>query len=353
MIDTGASLPDILRELIGCPSVTEREEILCDLLEETLAGKGGRLAREGNSLILHRDSGCAERIALVGHIDTVPVGGSTTEAYVKEGSLYGRGACDMKAGLAVMLKILDDLESDQLTPRYNLSFVFYDGEEGPVPNGINSLLEKGHFKGVDFAFILEPTESLYSVGCLGSLAVRKEVLGVSAHSANPRTGVNALERAMDIFRKIGDMDREIGETRFIDGLPYYETVNVTALNTFNAFNVLPPRAELVINYRFSPELSLGEASEKLYSRIGEEGVTILDAVGSAYGGNAIEGFLKQGIKREIMQAWTDMAQLIDAGIPAINFGPGSIRHAHKPDERISLKELEDFYVSLSEHLAGS
>ncbi|MBN2656843.1 MAG: succinyl-diaminopimelate desuccinylase [Spirochaetales bacterium] len=350
MIDIGAELPVILKELIAVKSVTDEEKDLCNILEKTLEPLEGELIREGNSLVYHLNRGKEKRIALIGHIDTVPVGNSTTEAYEKDGSLFGRGACDMKAGLAVMLKIISEEADGRIGLSHNVSFYFYSGEEGPVPNGINTLLERGHFRDVDFAYILEPTEARYSVGCLGSLAVKKEVFGVSAHSANPRTGENALNKALEIYSKVREMDGLIGSDRTLDGLLYYETVNITALNTSNAFNVLPPRAELMINYRFSPERSVEEAKELLFSYLGEENTFMADEAASSYAGKEIESFLTDRIDREIMQAWTDMAQLNAAGIPAVNFGPGSIRHAHKPDEHINLKDFSDFYKSMLLHL---
>ena len=350
MIDLKQDLVSILCDLIRVESVTDNEKKLCDILYETLGQFKGRLVRDNNSLVLHTDLGKEKRVALIGHIDTVPIGNSTTEAYIKDDSVWGRGACDMKSGLASMLKVLYDIETGEITPQHNLSYIFYENEEGPIPNGINALLEKQHLKEIDFAFVLEPSEGNYSVGCLGSLAVRKEITGVSAHSANPKTGVNALDEAFRVYDKVKLMDSRIGSVQSIEGLDFYETVNVTTLNTFNAFNVLPPRAELIINYRFSPHRSNREARELLYSYIGEEGVSIVDEVGSSYVGNENKSFLLQGIDSEIMQAWTDIAQLNAAGIPAINFGPGSIKHAHKPDERISISDFKDFYTNLIKHL---
>lgn len=350
MIDTKGDIVSILIDLIAVESVTDNEKKLCDQLVETLAVYDGELIREGNSLVLHMNLGRKSRIALIGHIDTVPIGDSTIEAYVDDDTLWGRGACDMKSGLASMLKVLDDLNKGLIKPVHNLSFVFYENEEGPIPNGINTLLEKNHLDQVDFAYVLEPTEGHYSVGCLGSLAVKKEIKGVSAHSANPKTGVNALDEALDIYEKIKLMDKEVGSIQNIDGLEFYETVNVTSLNTFNAFNVLPPKAELIINYRFGPARTIKEARELLLTYMGEEGVTFLDEVGSCYIGSDNKTFLLQGTESEIMQAWTDIAQLNEAGIPAINFGPGSIKFAHKPDERISIADFKEFYKKLIDHL---
>ena len=78
-------------------------------------------------------------------------------------------------------------------------------------------------------------------------------------------------------------------------------------------------------------------------RYGEDDITVLDKADSCYIGNKGDKFLHDTIEREIMQAWTDIAQLNKAGIPAINFGAGSITKAHKPDERINIQELLDFY----------
>ena len=350
MIDLAKDLVDILIDLIEVESVTDNEKPLCDLLFETLSSYEGKLIRENNSLIFHLDNGKKNRIALIGHIDTVPIGDSTTKAYVKDDALWGRGACDMKSGLASMLKVLDQISRGEISPDHNVSFIFYEREEGPIPNGINTLLDKQHLSDIDFAFVLEPTEGHYSVGCLGSLALKKEIKGVSAHSANPITGENALNEALIIYENIRSMDKQIGSVREIDGLEFYETVNVTSLNTFNAFNVLPPRAEMIVNYRFSPGTSIKEAEDLLFSYLGEDGITIIDEVGSCYIGSDNRKFLKPGINSEIMQAWTDIAQLNDAGIPAINFGPGSIKHAHKPDEHISIKDFNEFYNKLIQHI---
>jgi len=350
MIDLKQDLVSLLCDLIKVESVTDDEKAFCDLLFKTLSQYKGSLIRVDNSLIYHHDAHKENTIALVGHIDTVPIGDSTTNAYIEGDSVWGRGACDMKSGLASMLKTIYELESGTVEPKYNVTFIFYEREEGPIPNGINTLLEKGHLSKINFAYILEPTDGNYSVGCLGSLAVKKEIKGLSAHSANPKTGKNALDEAFAIYKKINTLDRSICSIQKIDEYEFYETVNITSLNTSNAFNVLPPKAEMMVNFRFSPLRSTEEARILLYSCIGEDGVTMIDEVGSCYIGSDNKKYLLPGIESEIMQAWTDIAQLNEAGIPAINFGPGSIKYAHKPDERITIAELKEFYISLIRHI---
>ncbi len=351
MIDIKQDLISLLSDLIRVESVTDNEKTLCDLIFNTLSNYKGELIREGNSLLFHLDFGFDTTIALVGHIDTVPVSESTTEPTIKDGELWGRGACDMKSGLACMLKVLFDIVNKNITPKNNISLVFYEKEEGPLPNGINYLIDKGHLENIDFAYVLEPTEGKYSVGCLGSLAVKKEVYGLSAHSANSKRGKSALLETVKIFENINKMNQEISGESNIDGLEFYETVNVTTLETLNkAFNVIPSKTEMVVNYRFSPLKNCEQAMNLLIEYYGQENITVLDKADSCYIGNAHKQFLRDGTPCEIMQAWTDIAQLNRAGIPAVNFGAGSITVAHKADERILISELEDFYKLLIKHL---
>ncbi len=350
MIDIKKDLISIACDLIKIESETDNEKNLCNILFETLNICDGKLIRFENSLVLTINGGKEKHIALVGHLDTVPVDKSSLDPEIKDGELWGRGACDMKSGLACMLKIIDDIQREKIIPEYKISFVFYEKEEGPIPNGINNLLDNNLLDTVDFAYVLEPTGGLYSVGCLGSIAVKKEVSGISAHSANPLTGKNALDELFLIYDKVRNMNKEIGKTQSINGLKFYETVNVTAVNTYNAFNVIPSKADMIINFRFSPLRTVNEAREFLIDFIGREGVSILDESGSCYIGDIKSIYLKNGIECEIMQAWTDIVQLNEAGISAVNFGAGSIRFAHKPDERISIPELKTFYKKLITYL---
>ncbi|WP_028973699.1 M20/M25/M40 family metallo-hydrolase [Spirochaeta cellobiosiphila] len=350
MINLKETLPDVLKSLISFQSVTGEEKVFADSIELLLSSYSGDMVRVHNSIVYKINANADSHIAFIGHIDTVPVEDSTTEAYEEAGYIYGRGACDMKAGLAVMLKMIDDIESKFFDLKHNVSFVFYEGEEGPLPNGINLLLDKSLISDIDFAYVLEPTEGLYSVACLGSLTVKKTITGVSAHSANPRTGKSAMIEALQVCDAITRMDAEINQDDNISGYPFYQTVNVTTFNTSNAFNVIPSQIELLINYRFSPKLNSEEAMDILLSYISEENIEVIDNSPSCYAGDNSKEYLLPHIKKEVMQAWTDIAQLNNAGIPAVNYGPGSIKNAHKPDERIRIQELSDYYSNIILHL---
>ncbi|MGL1890542.1 MAG: M20/M25/M40 family metallo-hydrolase [Spirochaetaceae bacterium] len=351
MIDIKLDIVEVLSSLISVESETNNEKLLCDMIYSVLSNYNGELIRVSNSLVLHMDFGKQKRIGLVGHIDTVPVAKSSTIPTIKDGALWGRGACDMKSGIACMLKVLNDIDLGLIEPNHNLTLVFYEKEEGPCPNGINYLLDAKHLDNLDFAYVLEPTEGKYSVGCLGSLAVKKEVYGISAHSANSKRGKNALLESMEIYSQIDEMNNEIDGITDIDGYEYYETVNVTALHTdTKTFNVIPAKVEMLVNYRFSPDKSSRVALAYLLEHLGQDNITVVDQADSCFIGSSGDLFLLDGVEREIMQAWTDIAQLNVGGVPAVNFGAGSIKVAHKPEERIVIKELKEFYTLLVKHL---
>ncbi|MDP8958026.1 MAG: M20/M25/M40 family metallo-hydrolase, partial [Actinomycetota bacterium] len=165
-------LTDTLVELVDIPSVTGHEGRICTYLAERLLPSWGMEAVEriGNSLLVGRRTG-RPIIAVVGHIDTVPEQGQGA-ARVEDGRLFGLGASDMKAGVAVMVHLLED-EVLRAGP-YDLVAVFYDGEEGPADrNGLGRVLELATWLSeAELGVVLEPTDLELQLGCLGFLNAR-------------------------------------------------------------------------------------------------------------------------------------------------------------------------------------
>lgn len=352
MFDISLSLEDLTACLIKKNSVIGNEKEITDQIEKIFIENGLEIERVENSLIARMNLQKDKTVALVGHLDTVPLSRKNqTIPEVKDGNLIGLGACDMKCGIASALKILYEIKSGTILPKHNLVFVFYDGEEGPLPNGITRLIDKHKLNDIDFAYVLEPTCSKYSVGCLGALTIKIAIQGVSAHSANPKTGRNALKEAAKILKIIEETDYDLSETREIDGMPFYETINVTQLTTENASNVIPQKANLTINFRFSPKRTAEEAKEFVYSLIDKDLVYFVDCADSCFvHSEKTQDFLHGSIEHEIMQAWTDIAQLNAAGIPSVNFGAGDIKVVHKPEEFVNIDELHKFYELLKQHI---
>lgn len=347
MIDSTKDILTILKSLIEIYSESGHEEKICDGILKDLEKKGLKITKKANNIVCDFDYGMSQTVALVGHIDTVsPSKENQTKAELKGKELFGLGACDMKAGLACMLKLADDLKNKKIKPTKNIRLVFYEGEEVALPNGLTKLINERDLEGTDFAFVLEPTNGEYSLGCLGSMTVHVNVKGKAAHSSLAWLGDNSVYNSQKIISAIKDYGNK---EELVSGQKIIETMNITQIATNNKHNVIPQECILTINYRFSPTKSSLEAEKVLGDLIKQE-FKVIDNSPSCIVGKNAENFLKPEIKRHILQAWTDIAQLNLAGIPAVNYGPGDISVAHTPEERISIEELNNFYNSLIKHL---
>lgn len=358
MIDISKSVDRIAYDLMSIKSPTGKEQAIFKRIKQTLEGNGiGLESESANNAVYSFYFGKEKTIAYVGHLDTV--GASIPTQYspiILKGQLYGRGAVDMKSGLACMLKLANDFKRGNLTPKHNVSLVFYSGEEGPLPNGLNKLIDNGSLDGIDFAYVLEPTRGKYGIGCLGSITANIHIPGKSAHSALPEKGVNAIYSSLPIISGLNEFRPE---KRILNGTRVSEALNITRANTSNEHNVIPNEFVLTVNYRFLWGRTLSQAKQRLKdivlsertSKTGKIRIEFLDESPSCLVRNEhTKEFLQKGIESKLFRGWTDIAQLNLAGIPAVNYGPGRFDLAHKADERISVQELRDFYTTLAQNL---
>ncbi|MFM7204766.1 MAG: succinyl-diaminopimelate desuccinylase [Myxococcota bacterium] len=343
-------LIDRTLELIQIPSVTGQEAALGDHLMTLIPqlAPDVSLHRVGSSVLAFTPSQPGRpTIGLFGHTDTVrpapdqPVG-------VFHDRIFGCGASDMKAALAVMLELLQ--EHRGLT-RANLVFVFYDKEEGPwVDSGMGPVLEAGLLPPLDLALCLEPTDNVIQVGCVGTLHLSATVRGRRAHSARPWQGDNAVTRALPLLQQAAawtPRDVSFGDISF------REVMSVTLIEGGTNRNVIPDQVKVNVNFRFAPGRAPEEAVEickqHLLAGYGDalppEGIQF-DVIDLAPSGKVYpdEPLLRawqqaEGLRVEPKQAWTDVARLTQLGIPAVNFGPGETAQAHQARESISIELL--------------
>jgi len=346
------SLAGDLAWLIGIPSPTGEEEALCNALARRLSrrfGAGG-LLRVGNSLVAGQP-GRGALLTLFGHLDTVPAQGNAVPEE-RGNRVFGRGASDMKSGLAVMLALLEDPEV--AAGPYSVAGVFYDKEEGPAhENGLEAVLDAvGWLSRSDLAVVLEPTDLELQLGCQGTLNARVTFLGEAAHSARPWLGVNAIARAGEW---LAAMHRREPVTVPVAGLEFREVMTVTTARGGVAANVIPDRFELNLNYRFPPSFSLEEAEARLRAAASAaDEVEIFDRApaGAIPEGNPHLARLERvsGARRTGKQAWTDVARLTRRGVPAVNYGPGEVALCHRADESVSVAAMETALANLKRFL---
>ncbi len=338
------TLTDTLRWLVDIPSVTGEEEEICRAVEERLAHLPRR--RVGKSTVIgHR--GNRPLIVLAGHLDTVPSQGQGP-ATVVDGRLHGLGATDMKGGLAVMIHLLED--AGVAAGPYDVVGVFYEAEEGPSSsNGLEPVLQaESWLSEAEFAVVLEPSDGQLQIGCNGAINALVTFTGTSAHSARPWWGENAISKAGEW---LAELHRRQPALHVIDGLEYREVMSVTMANGGIAPNIIPPRFNLNLNYRFNPRRTIDEAIREVMAVCEPaDEVEIVDAApaGPVEAGHPFLRGLREvsGAELAAKQGWTDVARLGVYGIPAVNFGPGEAIQAHQADESVALDDLAAIFGSL-------
>lgn len=348
------SLRSTLLDITAVPSPIGDEEALCNVIEDRLRGSLGSdaVARHQHSLVVraavHPDR---PRIALVGHLDTVPTE-HDGPARVEGDRLYGAGAADMKSGLAVMLELAERLDREHLP--CDLTLVFYEREEGPfAENMLGPLLDRfTHLHQLDLAICLEPSDNKLQLGCMGSVHVTVRFRGRTSHSARPWQGKNAILAAAELLTALrARAPRDV----IIDGYEFREVVSPTMASGGRARNIIPDLFELNLNYRFAPGRTPEDVVSELRDLVGESAEvepTDLSPAGRPHAAHPLVLHLAAcGVTRtEIKQAWTDVARFDSIGVPAVNFGPGTQGQAHQRNEYTDLPQLYQGYAILERFL---
>ncbi len=337
-------LVETLRWLVDIPSPTGREVDLRDAIASRLESHPS--SKIADSLVVGRPG--AGKVLLVGHLDTVPLQGETGSR-IDDDRVHGLGSTDMKSGLAVMIHLIEALGTDSVLG------VFYAGEEGPLAgNQLGPIMDQlPELQEASAGVVLEPTNRAIEAGCNGAINASVSFLGEPAHSARPWLGVNAITRAGQFLMDLDDLAPEDHE---IDGLVFREVTSVTKAIGGVANNVIPGRFDLNINYRFAPDRSLDEAIEVLREvcAIADQ-FEVADAAPAAAPDVEHPLFLRlaEASSASVLpkQGWTDVAQLAQRGIPAVNFGPGEASLAHKPGESVRVSDLAWSYEALLECLS--
>ena len=352
--------------LMDINSVSGNETELADAVEAALRGIPQlRLVRDGDSLIARTELGRAERVILAGHLDTVPlpvtdgargtVPSSWDSGVPGAGVVYGRGATDMKGGVAVQLALAATMFDGGAVPGRDVTFVFYDHEEvEAVKSGLGRLLRNhaGLLDG-DFAILLEPTDGTVEGGCNGTMRLEATTLGEAAHSARAWMGSNAIHAAAPILARLAAYEPQ---TINVDGLDYRESLNAVRIHGGTAGNVIPDRCVVEINYRFAPDKSPDQAEAHVRELLAGFDVVRTDSAAGARPGlnhPAAASFVAAvGAEPKPKYGWTDVARFSELGIPAVNFGPGDALLAHKDNEHVDADAIRECLRALRSWLAG-
>ncbi|MBM7505313.1 succinyl-diaminopimelate desuccinylase [Agromyces aurantiacus] len=355
-LDLGADVVAITQAICDVPSESGDEGRLADLIVDALAGAAHlEVIRDGDTIVARTHLGRERRVVIAGHLDTVPINDNlptTLEEADGRRILWGRGTVDMKAGVAVQLKLAYELAD----PAVDVTWMWYDHEE--VAAGLNGLgrvlrVHPELFEG-DFAILGEPTRAEVEGGCNGTLRAELRARGRRAHSARSWVGDNAIHKLAPALDRLAAYE---AETVTVDGLEYREGLNAVLVHGGVAGNVIPDEAVLTLNYRFAPSRSVAEATAHVRELFPEYEVAITDSAEGARPG--LDDPLAQQFVRAVgaearpKYGWTDVARFSALGIPAVNFGPGDPLLAHADDERVDCDEILACERALRDWLTGA
>ncbi len=298
-----------------------------------------------------RDAPC---IVLHGHLDVVPGRPEQFEPRIEGDRLIGRGAYDMKGGLAAMMCALKDTEAqDQI--RVRLICVSDEESEEIDERSTDAIVQSG--LGGDFAITGEPTNLHIGVQAKGVLAMRIVVHGRAAHSSTPWLGDNAVLKAVDVFRAIESLPFSRESSEMFDR----PSINLGRIQGGDALNKVPDWCEMAVDIRYLPGQDPGEilAQVRAIAAIDVKRTFIHPPVTVSRADPFVQA-LCDAVARSMPDRETvsvgrdgasDAASFIEAGIPAVEFGPGGGGH-HGPDEWVSLASLAHYRRALSDFVSA-
>ncbi len=263
--DQGHPAVALARALIACRSVTPADAGAQDVLAEALGGLGftitrlpfGPPGRQTPNLYARIGTG-APHLCFAGHTDVVPPGDAAWSAdpfgaTIRDGVLYGRGACDMKGAIACFVAAAGACLADGL-PGGSLSLLITGDEEGPATDGTIRVLDwmAANRQIPDFCLVGEPTNpamlgETIKIGRRGTLNAAIAVDGVQGHVAYPQRADNSVHRLVRLLSALTETSLDDGSDAFQPS-----SLQVTSIDVGNpATNVIPARASARFNIRFN------------------------------------------------------------------------------------------------------
>jgi acetylornithine deacetylase len=305
-------------------------------------------------------------IALSGHVDTVPVEGQAWTSNPRtlqhrDGKWYARGAADMKGFVASALAAVPEMQARGLVRPMHL-FISYDEET--TCDGARRLIEDLRESGLrpEFCIVGEPSGMRPVVAHKGRMAVRVLVHGLPGHSSEPARGVNAVHAAAEAIAWVSaEARRFASEGPFEEGFdPPHTTIHVGTVRGGTSLNIIPERAEFVMEWRTVPADDFFREIERMREFVGRTIEPAMRQVGSGTGfafevvswipglslapDHQLTGIVKQLTGSNSIgkvSYGTEGGLYQEAGIPTIICGPGHIAQAHQPDEWIAQSQLDE------------
>ena len=328
-------------------------------VDEFLSGRANLLAR------LPGEGRDRPSLMLCGHMDVVPASGTAWDAdpfaaELRDGKIYGRGASDMKSGLAAMAVAVANLRQEETAFPGDVLFAATASEEVDC-RGARRFVERGILEGVGAVVIAEPTREDVILAHKGALWVEITTRGKSAHGSAPETGINAIEHMHHVLGELLQNFRFEVDPDPALGAP---TLSVDRIDGGVAVNVVPDECRLQIDIRTVPAQDHGEILQDIERRIDSlrddlPGLNYeIEVMQERLAVNTPEeeriAQVAEGLREETYDSpssragasyYTDASVLIESypDLAVVLYGPGDDRLAHQPNECV---DVESFVHSI-------
>ncbi|MHC2994126.1 MAG: M20 family metallopeptidase [Candidatus Atribacteria bacterium] len=354
-------LNDLLQKLIQIKSVNPpgNENEIANfikefLLKDDISSEFVPLEEGRNSVVAKIEGKEKRNITLCGHLDTVKVKEedwikTPFQGLIENRRMYGRGASDMKGGVAAILYTAVLLKRRGITLKKTVQLALTADEEWGY-RGAKILVDKGYFEQTDFLIITEPTNLQVSIGEKGELWIKAKFYGKSAHGSTPDLGVNTVIPGSKFILKVSDEYKRLFNQ---DPLWGKTSINIGQFHGGVQVNIVPNYSEIQLDFRVISE----EDKERAMELVRKTGKDIAEKYGVQFSGEIFNyhppiftssdnPYVKKFMqvtrvnKASIIKYCTDGGTIIpEKKIPFIIFGPGDIAQAHQPDEFIKLDTL--------------
>ncbi|EOW3721764.1 ArgE/DapE family deacylase [Listeria monocytogenes] len=366
----------ILKDIVNIDSTNGHEEQVANYLQKLFAEYGIESEKvqydvDRASLVSEIGSNDGKVLAFSGHMDVVDAGDVSKwkfppfEATEHEGKIYGRGATDMKSGLAAMVIAMIELHEEKQKLNGKIRLLATVGEEvGEL--GAEQLTQKGYADDLDGLIIGEPSGHRIVYAHKGSINYTVKSTGKNAHSSMPEFGVNAIDNLLLFYNEIEKFVKSIDATNEILGDFIH---NVTVIDGGNQVNSIPEKAQLQGNIRSIPEMdneTVKQVLVKIINKLNKQENVNLELifdydkqpVFSDKNSDLVhiaKSVASDIVKEEIpllgISGTTDAAEFTKAKkeFPVIIFGPGN-ETPHQVNENVSIEnylEMVDVYKRIA------
>ncbi len=266
---------DLLKKLIKIESISPNDNGCFDVIKQQFDGLNFAFEENNykniSNLIITNGDSKNKTFCFLGHTDVVPPGPESEwtvppfSGEIIDNKIYGRGAADMKGGVACFISALKEFLSEYKDPSFNIMILLNSNEEGKLENGkvdkvINEMIDKDEF--IDFCLIGEASSSkkvgdVIRIGRRGSLSGNLKVYGIQGHVAYPKQALNPILGIGKTLEELKNMEWDHGNENFEP--TSFQISNIKSGT--GAENVVPGVLEMTFNFRFSPESSPDQLKE--------------------------------------------------------------------------------------------